>query len=214
MKMGSSMISWQAPSWWSGLVRRFRLPVPGTGAEIHGTLPAAGTVYQPWRADHCAPRGAGKGQSPAHCGNDSGGRLRHDRRGYQQRPPREETEKAAESGPGKKPSIRERLEDAKKECFGTQAAGEGTLRPGYSGAWQPMSRSKKWRREWAFFLGENGRRQYNKICRDVSIPASRVSGRSWWPAPITSPYAQKSVRIRVENGREFRPCPLFQRPPL
>ena len=28
----------------------------------------------------------------------------------------EETEKAAESGPGKKPSIRERLEDAKKEC--------------------------------------------------------------------------------------------------
>ena len=28
----------------------------------------------------------------------------------------DETEKAAESGPGKKPSIRERLEDAKKEC--------------------------------------------------------------------------------------------------
>ena len=28
----------------------------------------------------------------------------------------EETEKAADSGPGKKPSIRERLEDAKKEC--------------------------------------------------------------------------------------------------
>ena len=27
-----------------------------------------------------------------------------------------------------------------------------------------MSRSKKWRLEWAFFLGENGRRQYNKTC--------------------------------------------------
>lgn len=26
-----------------------------------------------------------------------------------------------------------------------------------------MSRSKKWRLEWAFFLGENGRRQYNKL---------------------------------------------------
>ena len=26
-----------------------------------------------------------------------------------------------------------------------------------------MSRSKKWRLEWAFFLGENGRRQYNHI---------------------------------------------------
>ena len=28
-----------------------------------------------------------------------------------------------------------------------------------------MSRSKKWRLEWAFFLGENGRRQYNYICK-------------------------------------------------
>ena len=28
-----------------------------------------------------------------------------------------------------------------------------------------MSRSKKWRLEWAFFLGENGRRQYNHICK-------------------------------------------------
>ena len=28
-----------------------------------------------------------------------------------------------------------------------------------------MSRSKKWRLEWAFFLGENGRRQYNRTCR-------------------------------------------------
>ena len=28
-----------------------------------------------------------------------------------------------------------------------------------------MSRSKKWRLEWAFFLGENGRRKYNKVCK-------------------------------------------------
>lgn len=28
-----------------------------------------------------------------------------------------------------------------------------------------MSRSKRWKIEWAFFLGENGRRQYNRICR-------------------------------------------------
>ena len=28
-----------------------------------------------------------------------------------------------------------------------------------------MSRSKKWRLEWAFFLGENGRRQFNKGCK-------------------------------------------------
>ena len=28
-----------------------------------------------------------------------------------------------------------------------------------------MSRSKKWRLEWAFFLGNNGRRQYHKLCQ-------------------------------------------------
>ena len=28
-----------------------------------------------------------------------------------------------------------------------------------------MSRSKKWRLEWGFFLGGNGRRQYNQLCR-------------------------------------------------
>ena len=26
-----------------------------------------------------------------------------------------------------------------------------------------MSRSKKWRLEWSFFLGENGRRRYNSL---------------------------------------------------
>ena len=28
-----------------------------------------------------------------------------------------------------------------------------------------MSKSKKWRLEWSFFLGENGRRQYNRVCK-------------------------------------------------
>ena len=33
-----------------------------------------------------------------------------------------------------------------------------------------MSRSKKWRLEWAFFLGENGRRKYNKVCKGCAHP--------------------------------------------
>ena len=33
-----------------------------------------------------------------------------------------------------------------------------------------MSRSKKWQLEWAFFLGENGRRQYNKLCEGCVHP--------------------------------------------
>ena len=36
-----------------------------------------------------------------------------------------------------------------------------------------MSRSKKWRLEWAFFLGENGRRQYNKLCKGCVHPCKQ-----------------------------------------
>ena len=36
-----------------------------------------------------------------------------------------------------------------------------------------MSRSKKWRLEWAFFLGENGRRQYNKLCKGGVHPCKQ-----------------------------------------
>ena len=36
-----------------------------------------------------------------------------------------------------------------------------------------MSRSKKWRLEWAFFLGENGRRQFNKLCKGCVHPCKQ-----------------------------------------
>ena len=36
-----------------------------------------------------------------------------------------------------------------------------------------MSRSKKWRLEWAFFLAENGRRQYNKLCKGCVHPCKQ-----------------------------------------
>ena len=36
-----------------------------------------------------------------------------------------------------------------------------------------MSRSKKWRLEWAFFLGENGGRQYNKLCKGYVHPCKQ-----------------------------------------
>lgn len=68
-----------------------------------------------------------------------------------------------------------------------------------------MSRSKKWRLEWAFFLGENGRRQYNHICKNVFTAASRVSGRVWSLVRITVPNGLKSVRIWVEKHRII-PC--------
>lgn len=45
-----------------------------------------------------------------------------------------------------------------------------------------MSRSKKCRLEWVFFLGENGRRQYNKLCKGC-VHTCKQS--------FTSPHARK-----------------------
>ena len=36
-----------------------------------------------------------------------------------------------------------------------------------------MSRSKKWRLEWAFFLSENVRRRYNKLCKGGVHPCKQ-----------------------------------------
>ena len=50
-----------------------------------------------------------------------------------------------------------------------------------------MSRSKKWRLEWSFFLGENGRRRYNKICKGCVHPCKqsfRASPHRLSPLPV------------------------------
>lgn len=77
-----------------------------------------------------------------------------------------------------------------------------------------MSRSKKWRLEWAFFLGENGRRQYNQSEKNVFTAASRVSGHVWLLVRITVPNGLKSVKIRVEKPQNNSLYPYFQREPL
>ena len=77
-----------------------------------------------------------------------------------------------------------------------------------------MSRSKKWRLEWAFFLGENGRRQYNHICKNVFTAASRVSEYVWSLVRITVPNGLKSVRIRGRKTQNNSLYSYFQREPL
>ena len=47
-----------------------------------------------------------------------------------------------------------------------------------------MSRSKKWRLEWSFFLGENGRRRYNKICKGCIHPCKQ----SFQAAVLSGPH--------------------------
>ena len=55
-----------------------------------------------------------------------------------------------------------------------------------------MSRSKKWRLEWSFFLGENGRRRYNKICKGCVHPCKQ----SFRAVLIACPHYQSACSAR------------------
>ena len=77
-----------------------------------------------------------------------------------------------------------------------------------------MSRSKKWRLEWAFFLGENGRRQYNHICKKCVHGCKQSLGRVWSLVRITIPNGLKYVKIGVEKPQNNSLYPYFQREPL
>ena len=62
-----------------------------------------------------------------------------------------------------------------------------------------MSRSKKWRLEWAFFLGENGRRQYNHICRKCAHGCKQ----SFRACLVACPhYSSKRSKICEDKGRK------------
>jgi hypothetical protein len=58
-----------------------------------------------------------------------------------------------------------------------------------------MSRSKKWKLEWSFFLDSDGRRKYNDLCRRCTSPCKQ----SFRVEIVACPF-YKSKRIdRVEN---------------
>lgn len=60
-----------------------------------------------------------------------------------------------------------------------------------------MSRSKKGKLEWSFFLGENGKRQYNKICRKCI----RSCKQSFRAGIIACPlYQTDRTKKRQEKG--------------
>lgn len=60
-----------------------------------------------------------------------------------------------------------------------------------------MSRSKKWRLEWSFFLGENGRRQYNRLCKNC-IHSCKQSFRALVIDCLC--YNSKRAKTRREKG--------------
>ena len=69
-----------------------------------------------------------------------------------------------------------------------------------------MSRSKKWKQEWSFFLGENGRRQYNKICRKC-IHSCKQSFRAGIVAcPLYQTDRAKRGGKKVENRGFYQLC--------
>ncbi|RHU16893.1 hypothetical protein DXD92_08760 [Blautia sp. TM10-2] len=60
-----------------------------------------------------------------------------------------------------------------------------------------MSRSKKWRLEWAFFLGENGRRQYNRTCRKCALDCKQSFRVCLMVCPH---YSSKRSKICEDKG--------------
>ena len=60
-----------------------------------------------------------------------------------------------------------------------------------------MSRGVKWRLEWAFFLGENGRRQYSRLCKGCVHPCKQ----SFRAVVLDCPHFQSQcVKKGVDKG--------------
>ena len=62
-----------------------------------------------------------------------------------------------------------------------------------------MSRGVKWRLEWAFFLGDNGRRQYNRLCKGCVHPCKQ----SFRAVVLDCPHFQSQ---RVQRPPYIRTC--------
>ena len=72
-----------------------------------------------------------------------------------------------------------------------EAAGKARTGEEAPGAGRTVSRGVKWRLEWAFFLGANGRRQYNRLCKGCVHPCKQ----SFRAAVIECPHYQ-SRRVK------------------
>ena len=78
-------------------------------------------------------------------------------------------------------------EAAAQACPGEEAPGAG----------EAVSRGVKWRLEWAFFLGENGRRQYNRLCKGCVHPCKQ----SFRAVVLDCPHFQSQrVKKGVDKG--------------
>jgi len=60
-----------------------------------------------------------------------------------------------------------------------------------------MSKSGKWKIEWAFFLGANGRRQYNRVCKGCVHDCKQSFRADLIACPR---YKRKDVKIPPVKG--------------
>lgn len=75
-----------------------------------------------------------------------------------------------------------------------------------------MSKSKKWKVEWSFFLGTDGRRKYNEVCRRC-IHDCKQSLRTMILACVSSQVKYTFFRQKVhtfEEGISPQECQFSQ----
>ena len=77
-----------------------------------------------------------------------------------------------------------------------------------------MSRGVKWRLEWAFFLGENGRRQYNRLCKGCVHPCKQSFRAVVLDCPHFQSQRVKKGMDKEGNGQNSPPWRRFQTMPL
>ena len=68
-----------------------------------------------------------------------------------------------------------------------------------------MSRSKKWRQEWSFFIGDSGRRKYNRFCVRCIHSCKQSFRADLIACPHFSRKASQCRQLRVEKACDCKP---------
>ena len=77
-----------------------------------------------------------------------------------------------------------------------------------------MSRSKKWRQEWSFFIADSGRRKYNRFCVRCVHDCKQSFRADLIACPHFSRKEQQSRQLGVEKAYNIKPqrdakCPSY-----
>lgn len=68
-----------------------------------------------------------------------------------------------------------------------------------------MSRSQKWRQEWSFFIGDSGRRKYNRFCVRCIHDCKQSFRADLISCPGFSRNVLQSGQLEVEKACDCKP---------